>query len=277
MRVIYKVFFALVAILTIAPAVISAGAVQPVSGILQTSDNINISYDHYRQGFKSVIIVCPGFFNSKENRWMQKTVDMLLPEYDVIVFDFRGHGKSGGKYTWSAKENLDLSAVIDYAKAQKYRHIGILAFSLGAAVAINEAALRDDIDSMVLISCPSRFKNIDYCFWEPGMLSDLKDNIECKWEGKGARFLNIFLSKKDPIDSVPLIKRCAMLFIQGDSDWIIKDRHAKKLYNAATAEKRLEIIKGGLHAERLLQFNYDLVRGLVLEWFSKTLNRQEKR
>jgi len=267
-----KAIFALFIITSIIISPAKAGdMISPVSGILKTKDGVNISYDHYKHGSGAVIIICPGFFNSKENRWMRRSVDMLLDGYDVIIFDFRGHGKSSGRYTWSAKEDLDIDAVADYALSCGYKHIGILAFSLGAAAAINDAAKRNDIDSMVLISCPSSFQSMDFHFWEPGMFSDLKDNIECKWQGKGVRVGSIFTKKIGPVDSLRLIKHAAVFFIQGDSDWIIGTRHAKMLYEAAGTEKKLEIIKGGLHAERLLQFHYDSIRDMILDWFSKTL------
>ncbi|MBU0895113.1 MAG: alpha/beta hydrolase [Candidatus Omnitrophica bacterium] len=241
------------------------------SGILRASDNVPIAYDRFVNGSDTVIIVCPGFYNSKENRWMRKTVELLCPSYDVLIFDFRGHGKSGGKYTWSAKEPRDLEAVLDYAKSCGYRKIGIVAFSLGAAVAVNEASVRDDIDSMVLISIPSKINMINFHFWEPEMFSDLKDNIECGWEGKGARTGNIFLPKDDPIDIIGRIKKTPMLFIHGDHDWIIKDRHSRVLYGAANVEKRLEIIKGGLHAERMIQSDPEGMKRLMLDWFFETL------
>jgi pimeloyl-ACP methyl ester carboxylesterase len=147
----------------------------------------------------------------------------------------------------------------------------MLAFSLGAAAAVNYAATRPGIDSMVLVSCPSSFSNINFHFWEPAMFSDLKDNIDCKWEGKGARSGSIFMKKTDPLDSVRLIKNTAILLIHGDDDWVIKARHSKRLYDAASCEKKLEVVKGGLHAERLLQFHYDDIKLLVLDWFSKTI------
>ncbi len=103
------------------------------------------------------------------------------------------------------------------------------------------------------------------------MLSDLKDNIECKWEGKGARIGNIFLHKDDPIDIIGRIKKTPILFIHGDHDWVIKDRHSRALYDAARAEKRLEIIKGGLHAERIIQSDPEGMKRLILDWFLKTL------
>lgn len=248
-----------------------ADTVRLESGTLYTSDNIPISYDYYKRGFDSVVIVCPGFFNSKSNKWMRKTVDMLVDEFDVMIFDFRGHGASGGKYTWSAKERLDVDAVVNYAASLGYKKIGLLAFSLGAAAAVNDAATRDDISSMVLISCPSKFSSIDYHFWEPGMWADLKDNIDCKWEGKGARTGSILLAKENPINSIGNIKNTTILFMHGDEDWVVKPRHSRALYNKATVYKDIKIIKGGFHAERLIQFQYEVMADMIIDWFSKTL------
>jgi pimeloyl-ACP methyl ester carboxylesterase len=259
-------------LLTVLPsAALSADTIQPISGTLHTSDNVSISYDYYKRGFDSVVIVCPGFFNSKDNRWMRKTVEMIADEFDVIIFDFRGHGKSGGEYAWSAKEKADVDAVVNYAVSLGYKKIGILGFSLGAAAAVNDAASRNDINSMVLISCPSAFNSIDYHFWEPGMWADLKDNIDSKWEGKGARTGNILLPKEDPINSIENIKNTSLLFIYGDRDWVIKPRHSKALYEKAGTYKDIVVIEGGFHAERLIQFHYDRMSRLILDWFSKTL------
>lgn len=241
------------------------------SGTLRTSDNINISYTHFAKESDSAIIICPGFYNSKNNRWLRKTVDILSTTYDVIIFDFRGHGNSSGSFTWTAKEHLDLEAVLNYAKYRGYKHIGIVAFSLGAATAIITASSRDDIESMVLISCPSKVSMINFHFWEPGMLSDLRENIECGWEGKGARIGNIFLPKVDPVEAIGRIKNTSTLFIHGDNDWVVKDCHSKVLYKAAHGKKDLTVIKGGLHAERLIQYHPEEMKKLIIDWFFKTL------
>ena len=103
------------------------------------------------------------------------------------------------------------------------------------------------------------------------MLSDLKDNIDCGWEGKGARVSNIFIPKQKPIKSIKEIKTTAVLFIHGDRDWVVKERHSEKLYYAARVHKKLEIVKDGLHAERLIQFHPDRMQKLILNWFSHTL------
>jgi pimeloyl-ACP methyl ester carboxylesterase len=259
--------FALAAAIIAFPASVLA-LPDPESGSVLTSDNISLAYDHYRNGFESVIIVCPGFYNSKDNRWMKKTAELLSFEHDVIVFDLRGHGSSGGKFMWTSREDADINAVLDLAKRLGYERIGVLAYSLGASSAINAVAGRDDVGSMVLISSPSRFQAIDFHFWEPGMLSDLFDNIACGWDGKGVRAGNMFLHKDSPIESIVKITDTPILFIHGDRDWIVKPRHSAKLYDAATSVKKIHIIKGGLHAERLIQFHYDVMSQLILDWFS---------
>jgi Predicted hydrolases or acyltransferases (alpha/beta hydrolase superfamily) len=243
-----------------------------IAGILYSSDKVPIAYEHSKKGSDTVVIVCPGFFNSKKNRWMRNIWNAVSTKYDTVIFDFRGHGESGGKFTWSAKEHFDLEAVLNHVKKCGYKRIGILAFSLGAAASAIIGGRRDDIDSMVLISCPMSFWRINYHFWEPGMWSDLKDNMECEWEGKGARVASLLIPKPKPIENIAKIKNTPILFIHGDKDWVIKDSHSKKLYEAAKTHKRLEIIKKGLHAERLIQQYPEKMKDLIGGWFADTLD-----
>lgn len=237
-----------------------------------TRDGVEIACEHFKGGFDSVVIICPGFFNSKSNGGIRKAIDMLSGSRDVVIFDFRGHGESGGKFTWTAKEPLDLEAVLDYALSCGYKNIGLMGFSLGAAVSMIVAAGRPEIKSMVLISAPYSFWDINYHFWEPEMFSDLKANLECNWEGKGARIDHVFMDKERPIDRIGAIKNTAMLFIHGAKDWVIKDYHSKKLYNsAAVPEKELKIFNDGLHAERLIEQYPDRIKEMVTDWFKRTL------
>jgi len=242
------------------------------SGRIATDDGVEIAYEHFGRSRDSVVIICPGFFNSKKNPAIRKTVDLVLGLHDVIIFDFRGHGDSGGKFTWTAKEPLDLKAVIDYAAGCGYKTPGLMGFSLGAAVSIIVAPERPDIKSMVLISAPYSFWDINFSFWQPEMFSDLKANMDCNWEGKGARMDHVFMEKNRPIDRISAVKDVAILFVHGAKDWVIKDYHSKKLFNSATAhEKRLEIFSDGLHAERLIEQYPDRMKELISGWFRDTL------
>ncbi|MBU4304859.1 MAG: lysophospholipase [Candidatus Omnitrophica bacterium] len=243
-----------------------------ISGTLRTKDNVTLAYEHRKRGFPEVVVVCPGFFNSKKNRWMRETVEILNESYDTVIFDFRGHGESSGRFTWSAKEHYDVESVLDYAHSCGYKAVGILGYSLGAAASINAVSRTQNVKSMILISGPFSFWQINYHFWEPAMLSDLKDNIECDWEGKGARVDNVFIPKPKPVTQIKYIKHTPIFFIHGTRDWIIKDYHSQKLYEAAPGRKRIEIISEGLHAERMVQQDTARMRKLFLDWFAATLD-----
>ncbi|MDD4879473.1 MAG: alpha/beta hydrolase, partial [Candidatus Omnitrophica bacterium] len=66
---------------------------------LVTRDGVEIAYEHFKAGHDSLVIICPGFFNSKANGAIRLAIGLVEGSHDVIIFDFRGHGESGGKFT----------------------------------------------------------------------------------------------------------------------------------------------------------------------------------
>ena len=68
-----------------------------------TSDRHEILYDHYQAGAKNLVVIAHGFFNSKDSILLKDLGRELWPERDVILLDFRGHGKSKGFFYWTTK------------------------------------------------------------------------------------------------------------------------------------------------------------------------------
>lgn len=241
-----------------------------LSGYLLTSDQHKIYYDHYKNNHKEVVIIAHGFYNSKQSALLKELAQSLTDEYDVIAFDFRGHGKSEGAFCWTSKEYLDLSAVLEYAHS-KYNKIGVIGFSLGAATSIITATKTDLIDSLVCISAPTDFDKIDYHWWELDVENDLVYGFIGKGgKGKGVKPGPFWEEKEKPIDLVKKIK-VPILYIHGDSDWVIKPWHSKELYKNTSSEKELMIIEKGPHAEYLIRKNKDKVIQSIRQWFEKTL------
>ncbi len=133
---------------------------------LETVDKHRIAATYYNAGRSKVIILAHGFFNNKDSYLFKRIVKSLVDSYDVIAFDFRGHGKSNGLFTWTTNEPRDLEEVIRYAKTHGYTQVGIMGFSLGAAVALIEASKNRDINSVIAVSAPFDFGHIDYHFWD---------------------------------------------------------------------------------------------------------------
>ena len=105
-----------------------------------TEDHVTIALSLYQlAGRDTVLIVCPGFFQSNQTATFRHLCQDLAEKRDVIGMDFRGHGRSGGWFTFSALEWKDLEAVVRFART-RYARIIILGFSLGAVSVINFAA-----------------------------------------------------------------------------------------------------------------------------------------
>jgi pimeloyl-ACP methyl ester carboxylesterase len=76
--------------------------------------------------------------------------------WNILAIDLRAHGESGGDYcTGGFFERDDVSQVIDQLRARRpaeTRRLALFGVSFGAAVAVATAALRDDVDAIVLDS-----------------------------------------------------------------------------------------------------------------------------
>jgi len=241
-----------------------------LSGCLVTSDHQKVFYDQYKFDHKKVIIIAHGFFNSKQAILLKQLGESLNNEYDCILFDFRGHGLSSGLFYWTAKEYLDLLSVVEFAH-KSYERIGLIGFSLGAATSIIAASKTTLINSIIAISGPVEFAKIDYHFWNLNVKNDLFYNLlgDGK-QGKGVRPGPFWYRKEKPLEIVKTIET-PIFYIHGDADWIIRPWHSKELYKNTIGFKRLNIIKGGPHAEYLFLEHKDEMLRLIREWFHETL------
>jgi len=240
------------------------------SGYLTTSDQHKINYDYFKSGHKKVIIIAHGFFNSKQAVLLKELGELLHDEYDVILFDFRGHGKSKGLFYWTTKEYLDLLSVVEFA-AKSYDKIGLIGLSLGAATSIIAASKTSLINSIIAISAPTQIGKIDYRFWRLDVKNDIFYNLFGKGrQGKGVRPGPFWFKKEKPLE---LVKKTQVpiFYIHGDSDWVIRYHHSEELYKNTAALKRLSIIKNGPHSEYLFLEHKDEMLRLIHEWFLDTL------
>lgn len=235
-----------------------------------TQDNIRISYDRYRKNHDRVVILAHGFFNSKQAVLFQKMARALNDAFDVVVMDFRGHGRSEGRFTWTAKETLDLEAVIADIRPH-YARLGLVGFSLGAAISINAAARTNGIDSLIAVSAPVRFRRVDGHFWSMDVRENIIYNVFQEGRiGKGVRPHHLWFKKTCPLDSVRGI-HIPVLFLYGKKDWLIRPWHGPKLYAACASERKRLVMVEGTHAEYLFRSFPDEMTRIFKEWFEETL------
>ena len=242
-----------------------------LTGTISTTGKIKIAYNHYCQNHDTVIIVNHGFWNSKDAAEIKTLANELCRNYDVFTYDMRGHGKSLGRFSWTTHEVNDLAKVLDFLKG-KYKKIGAVAFSLGAAVSINAYAQFKGVGALVCIAPVADCGKIDYRFWELDVKKDFFYTLISKTgrQAKGVRSGPFWLKKIRPLEAVAKLT-IPVLYIHGEKDWVIKPRHSRALYERTPGEKKLVIIKNGPHAEYLVRdYTAEMVK-LIDGWFKKYL------
>jgi len=238
---------------------------------LTTTDGVEIAFDHYQSNHENIIIIAPGFYNSKQAVLFKQMAQRLCDQYDIIVMDFRGHGRSKGLFTFTANEDKDLLGVLKCVEG-KYKKIGIIGFSLGAAVGLITASKSKQIDSLIAV-CPSaQFDKIDLNVWNMGFKENIIYNFFQEGRiGKGVRPGSLLTKKIKPIDIVGKIK-IPIYFIHGSDDWLILPWHSEVLFKAANCLKKIDLIEGATHAEYIFRSFPDDTIKRFKTWFAKTLN-----
>lgn len=242
-----------------------------LKGNLITQDGQKIAYEHAQNNYDRVIVIAHGFYNSKDAVLLQELKSRLLDEYDVFMFDFRGHGKSSGLFSWISNEGKDLKAALDYIEG-KYKKIGMIAFSLGASVAINVLAQGKRIDSLICVSAASDPDKIDYNFWNLDLKGDLAYTLFTPdgLKGRGFRPGAFWRRKQKPIDNIDRVN-IPVCYIHGEKDWVVKPWHSKILFEKTQANKKFVIIKNGSHAEYLMKDSKEEFVREIKSWFIATL------
>lgn len=236
---------------------------------LATSDRIKIALNHYKRNKKQVLIIAPGWTMGKDSKFIAEIAGLFSNSLDVISFDFRGHGKSSGVYTFTSNEFKDLDAVINYAKSN-YQKIYLIGFSLGGATAIIHSAANKKVDKIIIVSAPHSFKKIKSHMW----IKDFIKNPFKKYEFKRwikIRLFPIILEKIRPIDVVDKISVPA-LFIAGDLDTIIGPNDTKSLFDKATCKKHFILFKNCNHAEDLIHQEKTKFINICIGWLTNKKN-----
>lgn len=236
---------------------------------VQSKDHVSIEYDHYQNGHADLVLIAHGFYNSKQSELLQELGRGLADRYDVVIMDFRGHGKSRGLFHWASKEPMDLEAVLRDVRSQ-YKKICVIGFSFGAGISMIVAATTDLIDNLIYVSGPAEFKRIDFRWWELDFENDILFNLGPGAKGKGARPGPFWLPKQQPIKLVKTL-RVPIFYIHGDQDWTIKPWHSQKLFELTTGVKRLKIISGGPHAEYLMRKHKEEFLSGIRTWLEETM------
>lgn len=219
---------------------------------LRTTDGVRLDAHHDPGPAGLGIVVAHGLTGSWRRPGIRRAAAELSRVGGVVSFDFRGHGRSGGRSTVGDREVWDLAAAVEATRALGYRRVATVGFSMGAAVAVRHAATRRDLAAVVAVSGPSRW----YYRGTAGMrrLHWVIETRSGRLAGRVWRSTRIAAAGWDPVPEPPdaAVARIAptpLLVVHGEADALIPAEHGHALYAAAGEPKELWIEPAFGHAE----------------------------
>jgi len=163
--------------------------------------------------------------------------------YNVLLFDFHGHGQSdGGRISLVYHERQDLLGALDYLRGRGIVQVGVIGFSMGAAVAMATAPLTPAIRAVVADSGFVELRHVvEYGARERGLPGWVARPLSGAVLWLADRVLGVHLSEADPIRWVGRISPRPLFIIHGGRDAYIPLADVQRLYAAAGEPKELWI------------------------------------
>lgn len=182
------------------------------------------------------------FHGNAENVSAHLVLVEWLPRagYNVLMFDYRGYGQSGGRIT-RAGTIRDGHAAVDYVLSRPdvdRRRIFAYGQSLGGAIAVVVAAERPEIRAVVAESAFSGYRRI--------AAVHLRKMVLLSAPARGLAAL-LVSGGHDPIDVVGRISPRPLLVIAAERDQICDPRLGRELYEAAGEPKEFWLVPGAGH------------------------------
>ncbi|MGD8192089.1 alpha/beta hydrolase [Brevibacillus ginsengisoli] len=199
---------------------------------------------------------------------------LLRAGYDILLFDFRNAGESGGhRTTIGYYEQRDLMGAVDYVTQHAPGHlIGLIGFSMGAATSLLVAGQDQRVKVVVAdssFSCLYSYlqeKMTDWTNLPRFPFNSIILTILPLLSGANPR-------KVKPLEAIQLITPRPVLLIHGTGDETIPHHHSQRLHQAAMNPKtELWTIPGTGHV-RSYAANPEQYTTRLLEFLNRNLDR----
>jgi len=238
---------------------------------VETPDGITLRGWLIRGGDKGPVVAAHGYTSNMGAHYMRVAVEGLARRgYTVAVFDFRGHGSSGGSYTTvGPREAVDLETVVDWVLGRTGgEKAALIGYSMGAMASIIVASRSPRVAVAVADSPPPGLpqaieRGLTYFAGLPAALTwVLKPFLEAwAWILYGVKPSDYVMWR------LAEHSKAHLLVVIGDRDPFVTAEEAEMIAAAARRagrEGRVHVVKGAGHVETVKDPGYvDLVEGFI--------------
>ena len=208
---------------------------------LPLPDETSIVAAHLGQGRECLVVLAHGLGKPMRDHGVSQLAERLGEHFDVLAFDFPGHGMIGGTCA------LDLAAaaaqvrkLVDYGRGLGYQYIALVGCSMGGAAAIISAAQGAPVDAVVTISSPAG----------PPRHTRVVVPAPVRW---WARLMGTRLAQQTrptvwPAEFVDQVSPIPLLIVHNGLDTLVSREDSETLFALAHPPKDMLLAPHALHA-----------------------------
>lgn len=228
---------------------------------LVTTDGISFGAWFFRQPASRQAVVISGGHKGQRQSVLGIAVSLWRKGFNVIVYSYRGMpGSDRATITMGLKEVNELQAAIAFARRRiPNARIGLLGYSMGAAVSMLGAAGEPSVEALVLDSPFADLRQL------------LRQHIRRATLMPGGPFVLLIgawlrartgarIAECAPILALSALESRPLFFIHGGADTVVPVQHSRRLYEAYRGPREIWIEQGAPHTGA-----YFADRGLYVE------------
>ena len=227
-------------------------------------------------GATTTLLVCPGYRSSKADT-LGIAHFLWKAGHNVLAFEYYGHGSEvGTPVTLGYREMEDFMGAVEYVKQHAPgTRLGVLGYSMGAAIAIMCSAHMPEMEAIVADSAFATHSSVvDYgirraLHMPSAPFAWLADYL-LGWRA-GYHFRQV-----EPLRDIALLAPRPILIIHGGKDTIVDPHDAPLLHAAAQEPKELWIVPEADHCGAYFADRPRYVKKL-LDFFEVHLKQQPAR
>lgn len=214
---------------------------------IETADGVPIAATLLRRGSPQLVIICHGFASTQRSLSIVWLAEALAERFDVLTFDWRGYGASGGLASLGRTEMYDLAAVLNWSRTRGYAQVGVIGESMGGLITLVTLGLAPaDLalpDRVATIGAPA-----DYALTAGPRPYLVRNLAPQSWARPFAPLLGFRLGPVDPPRPLDVVHQITqpLLLLHGDADNVVPIANAHQLA-AALPQAELRVYPGVNH------------------------------
>jgi len=182
---------------------------------------------------KVMLYLCGVGNNMGDYNYLSRVAAFRQLGFSVLVFDYRGYGRSEGNFPDESQVYEDANAAWNYLRDVRHipsKQILIYRESLGGAIALDLATKHPEASGLIMQSS----------------FTSMLDAIKYR---AFAKIFPVDLILTERFNSISKIKslQVPVLFMHGRDDSVVPPEMSQRLYNAAPEPKQLFLISGAEH------------------------------